>query len=409
MDVHTKRRWIDNVPNEILAYIFEWASTPNSNSFSVEKRRGPGVPEILSQVCFHWRQLAYSTPALWANLNLRASCTANPNGKELLSQWFSRSRAVDVDLDISPLSQGPGLNDLMETLCTHSHMWRKLHLSLPWYSVMVFFGLGTLQTPMLQELVVELRFDPLAGIYPPSLPASVGRTILQYAQRLDSVHLALLPTFSLQLLDDFLPWSNLTEITVQKPGVHPGVVHHIFSHCKRLVRLKIWTAYWHMMDFSMEYSSDYCLENLESFELEADIRPLAHILRSIQLPNLKSLSLSRIANPNEEQYPVRPTLATALMELQGHSRFDLTHLSMRGLLEFSGENCVCSEDIARFVRELPSITDLALECQFAEDAERLLHRLTLDEEDGKGRLLPNLKTVNVDGKWKPVEEVMCRF
>ncbi|KAF5387519.1 hypothetical protein D9757_006596 [Collybiopsis confluens] len=355
--------WIREAPNEILAEIFQWATTLSSSlsSCSTNERKGPGVPEILSQVCVHWRQLAYSTPALWTGLELRASCTANPNGKKLLSQWFSRSRAVDVTLSISPHSQGPELQNMMQILCANSHLWRKLHLHVPWYSVMIFFGMGVLRTPMLEELAIEVRSDPLAGIYPNYLPIGAGRTILTDAQQLRTVHLALLPTFSLDLLHDFLPWSNLTDITFQKPGVHPALVTHIFTHCKRLVRLKLWTAYWRMLGFSMEYSDEYCLENLESLELEAEILPLSHLLRSVRLPALKSLSLTNIADPTEEQYPVEPPLAIALMDLQEHSQFNLTQLKMCDLLELGHPNHLCSDDIIQFIGEIPGIKSLELE------------------------------------------------
>ncbi|KAF9067610.1 hypothetical protein BDP27DRAFT_1328656 [Rhodocollybia butyracea] len=350
----TRRLWINSIPHEMLAYIFKWSSCDSS---SASDSHTPAIPEILSQVCFLWRELAHSTPALWTELTLNAASTRDSNGKEMLTQWLSRSRRVDIVLRVRKGT------DVMETICAHSHLWRRCVISLPWFTLMNFFAMGPLRTPLLEELVVEIQSDSLAGAYPSHLLVNAGRTVLEDCNHLESVRLAILPSFPLESLHSFFPWHNLTEVTFQRPGVHPALIKHVFTHCKSLVRLKIWTAYWRILDFSMHYADDYCLEHLESFELEADVRPLVHMLRSIRLPALKSLSLTGVANDDEEKYPVHPPLSKALMDLQEHSQFDLTTLKLSGLLDFSKSNSLLPDDVLRFVATTPGVTNLVLKCR----------------------------------------------
>ncbi|KAE9383116.1 hypothetical protein BT96DRAFT_930007 [Gymnopus androsaceus JB14] len=346
-----RRLGINDVPNEILAGIFQWVSTSSSPPCS-----DLGAAEILNQVCSLWRELAHVTPALWTELNLNVRGASD--GEELLTQWFSRSHAVVIVLRVDPFRPRRPLKNknvnVMETVCAHSDLWRRFHLSAPWSGLMNFFTMGALQTPNLEELVVEYDPDILsaAAIYSQYLTVNAGRTTFGNCTQLKSIRLGLLPTFPLELLSDLFPWKNLTEVVFQKPGVHPALVKHVFAHCKGLTRLKIWTNYWRNLEFSMEYSDEYCLEYLESFDLEADIQPLVHILRSVQLPALKSLSLSRIMNLDEARYPVDLTPGEALMRLKEHSDFSLSHLEICGWM---GDGGLRADDVLRFLAGNPGI------------------------------------------------------
>lgn len=334
MDPEFRRVGINYIPNEILTLIFRsWTRGSSSSSSQL------GAAEILSQVSFQWRQLAQTTPALWTDLNLNI-CGADE--EELLTKWFSRSRAVDVFLRVDPLRQqerrSPKNSNVLETVCRHSHLWRKFRLSAPWNGLINFFAMGNLQVPKLEELVFELDSNILAAaVMYQYLTVNVGRTMFKNCTQLKSVRLALIPTFPLELLRNLLPWKNLTEVIVQKPGVHPTLVEYILTHCAGLVRLKIWTAYWRNLGFSMEYAGDkYHLENLTLFELETDVEAFVYILRSVRLPALKSLSLSRISNEGEARYPAQLTPGMALTELQEHSKFDLFHLKLCGWMNAGG-------------------------------------------------------------------------
>ncbi|KAJ3740524.1 hypothetical protein DFH05DRAFT_421786 [Lentinula detonsa] len=400
-----KRICIDDVPNEILADIFRWVSISSANSLSTQN--GLYASEVLSQVCSLWRKLAHGSPKLWTELILKVNVDTNSlNRRESLTHWFSRSRAVDIVLTLDPFRVGMQLQSVISTVCDHSNLWRRFRLSLPWAGIMSFFLIGTLCTPQLEELVVEcVHSNSPAGLYPRHLAVKEGseRTVITDCGRLRKVCVALLPSFPLELLCNLLPWSGLTEVIIQKPGAHPTLIHHVFMHCKSLVRLKIWTAYWRLLDISMEPSDELRLEHLESFEVEADLRALVHILRSVQLPALKSLTLSGIANHDEELYPVQPSLAVALMELGDHAHFDLVELKICGLLDFCKTSGLQLEDLLRFLASHRGLTSLALKCRRREDAHGLLNSLStgfLDEGNGRLAMLPKLTTIDVDGDWK---------
>ncbi|KAJ3970360.1 hypothetical protein EV361DRAFT_289612 [Lentinula raphanica] len=407
---------IDDLPLEILLDIFHRFAQISNSDFkellSTQHPRGPQAPEILSQVCYLWRQLAHTCPTLWTQLVLKANAGKACLGqRQFLTQWFSRSRAVDLVLTLDPLRVGFQLQDMLSLVCAHSSIWRRLRISLPWVGIMSFFLVGTLHSPQLEELVIECAHSnspAAAWLYPGHLIVKQGsrKTTIADCARLRKVSVALLPSFPLDSLRELLPWSKLTEVIIQKPGAHPDLIQHVFTQCKSLVRLKIWTAYWRHFNFSMEPSDELRLEHIESFEVTADLRALVHLLRSVQLPALKSLTLSGIADYNDEQYPVQPTLATAFAEFQEHSQFNLLELGVYGLLDFYSTSGLQLKELLQILAGNSGLTSLALECQRREVGESLLDCVStgylVDEGDGQLQVkLPKLMTISVsDGERK---------
>lgn len=115
------------------------------------------APLVISAVCKPWREIAFSTPSLWATLKICLySFEKVPLQAELVTQWLGRSGGLPLDISIShskPFSYGPPVSklSLMDVLTKYAARWRNLNLCLRSYLLShILTGLPCM--PALQEL-----------------------------------------------------------------------------------------------------------------------------------------------------------------------------------------------------------------------------------------------------------------
>jgi hypothetical protein len=121
-----------SLPPEILAEVFLRMPLEQDTHL-----RTPEIPLLLGQVCLYWRAIAWSTPALWSNVNLRLSKERYSVQTELLDEWLQRSKAVPLTIRIWSGEQECGYwqsitpTEMLRILVSHSWHWKSVNLYAP--------------------------------------------------------------------------------------------------------------------------------------------------------------------------------------------------------------------------------------------------------------------------------------
>ncbi|KAJ7030630.1 hypothetical protein C8F04DRAFT_1397752 [Mycena alexandri] len=205
------------LPNEIVSEIFVHFLPIYPDPPPIIGRSSPNV---LGQICRKWRDIAFSTPALWRGIALSLE-----NGKRLdqklrlLETWLQRSGScllsinMDLGCTIGPVAMGP----FLASIAAHSARWEHLLLlsDLPFPSIAAPFPfLRTLY--MCSEQPVEHSIGPfISALHAAPLLLSVG--ILPWRHSYIS----------------FYPWSQLTMFTAQM--ILPQHCVEVLTHALNLV------------------------------------------------------------------------------------------------------------------------------------------------------------------------------
>ncbi|KAJ7208239.1 hypothetical protein GGX14DRAFT_633804 [Mycena pura] len=137
------------LPPEIMAEIFKWCiDTGLSLHPSV-------APLLLTQICRDWRDLAFSTPALWDTI-IEIDFDVHPRAEAFVETWFSHAGA-------RPLSLGIICSETLDSACLESvilqHASRLQSLDVMTYSD-VFCNLTAVQSfPILRNLELACLYD----------------------------------------------------------------------------------------------------------------------------------------------------------------------------------------------------------------------------------------------------------
>ncbi|KAI9464695.1 hypothetical protein HD554DRAFT_2026425 [Boletus coccyginus] len=123
---------------------------------------------LVSYVCRHWRNVAFSTPSLWTTI------IVPPEGRspyELASTLLERSKCLPIDIcidcepreqdcDVEPPS-GADLQFLLSLLIPHIHRWRTMELSVSEYQHMYVFlsAASDPSTPAAPQLATLELYD----------------------------------------------------------------------------------------------------------------------------------------------------------------------------------------------------------------------------------------------------------
>lgn len=124
---------IGRLPTELLAELFV-LSIPE-----VPYPSGFEPPLLLTAVCHTWRQVAHSTPQLWAKIGLDIPDYPCPYAsRHFLERWISRSGLclLSITLKLSRFSANESASDsplagIVNVVITYRHRWRALNIHLP--------------------------------------------------------------------------------------------------------------------------------------------------------------------------------------------------------------------------------------------------------------------------------------
>ncbi|KAJ7368767.1 hypothetical protein DFH08DRAFT_32833 [Mycena albidolilacea] len=117
------------------------------------------APLLLTHVCRAWRQIAISTPALWATFDIN-DMWGLPRIAEITQAWFGRARKCPLTVSIrGNLPTNDTLGDFMDTFRRHSREvhFLELQLDLPDFYTISSDSLEVFDFPMLQKLSISVE------------------------------------------------------------------------------------------------------------------------------------------------------------------------------------------------------------------------------------------------------------
>ncbi|KAJ6588155.1 hypothetical protein B0H19DRAFT_1098166 [Mycena capillaripes] len=199
------------LPNEIVSEIFvhvlpEYPRRPQT--------RGLLAPTTLGQICQKWRDIAFSTPALWRAVQIRLpqfhwglksehSQRTVEKKLRLMNAWLMRSGSCQISIELH-CELEEELEPFMQTLAAHGARWEHLKLFLPNLSHLLHSIPASL--PCLRTLTMGLWEEMESG---PAIEVLTAPLLRKVA--LQEYH---------TVYDQLLPWSQLTVLIVDKIALH---------------------------------------------------------------------------------------------------------------------------------------------------------------------------------------------
>ncbi|KAJ7062626.1 hypothetical protein C8F01DRAFT_1134757 [Mycena amicta] len=363
-------------------------------------------PLLVSQICRWWRNIALTTPRLWASMHIVLPDIARiPRVVDVTKTWLERSAAVPVDFTVGlahlwaleirisrPL--GTDFANLVSLLVAHSSRWRSVSFDIPHHderSPLTFLSVS--DVPLLRSVSFSVHHRPM-GHGLDELPLSVIPSTFLTAPTLksfkfDGRYISLPQNISwatlrqLKLTVDFGPRAENMLIPL-----------HILQHCQQLESLDMLLTGWSL-----------------------DPAPL----HPITLPRLTHLSYGMYAPigvPDLTQYMSTPALAALRLT---HTRvFDLSWLpglarsttaGLRRLKLATGTHnpatlaAILCDPALHTVEELSMSRDPT--AQHLHDPAFLLH--FIPDEGATSVPLPNLRHLELADFEAISDEVLVRF
>jgi hypothetical protein len=190
---------------------------------------GPSSPELLTQICSQWRNIALSTPRLWRGIKVHYEIRMYPGLVSLpscafdlqtVTKWLLRSKDCPLSLSIileMPSHLDPTPNHFAQAISAHSSRWEYIHLHLP---STAFAPLARTHFPLL----LRLSFGPTD-----EYPNDEAECLFQEAPNLTDATLS--RNFDAALTT--LPWAQLTTLYTQ--ALYPAECAYILQYTSSLV------------------------------------------------------------------------------------------------------------------------------------------------------------------------------
>ncbi|KAJ7171062.1 hypothetical protein C8R46DRAFT_1349173 [Mycena filopes] len=315
------------LPNELTSEIFTQFIPPYPLCPALN---GPSSPNILTQICRKWRQVAMATPALWRGIQL---CV--PRGPPLvrrdqtLENWLARSHRQSISVEILETKHWVWPQTFRE-ICAQSARLEYLKLD-------IFPDLPRLgPMPLLRHLDLHIRSHP-SDITP-----------FEDVPRLRSVVLNKIAANHI-----ILPWAQLTSLTLQFMYLRACVP--ILAQTPRLTHceLSILDAY-----TDRPTSAPITLPRLEVLILKAAIDHEANVCidDTFIVPALQRL---QVPEPFLEPIPI--AALTRFISRAGCTLREVRIMGDRVFSDASYRGTWPSESIPTFVFDGPCIGDLITE------------------------------------------------
>ncbi|KAJ7623500.1 hypothetical protein FB45DRAFT_837762 [Roridomyces roridus] len=361
------------LPPELTSAIFAFC-LPESEFVEPDPS---AAPLLLLRVCRRWRDIALSTPALWASLHINLEWFYGCKAVDVLfCDWISRSGRMPLSIKIFDdygVAEGTSLDEsqlerVLRMLGRHSAQWQNIRFSVYAEHLLCLFPVDG-KFPRLRNFSVESTGDTYVGWKP--LPGYPPR-ILRDAHTLREINLAVVPWPDLQF-----PWQSLEVYTADNMSMFD---------CLNVLRdgISIMRCSFSLMPRLPQKITPLppitSLRDLTLIEAMCDSAArhcLMPILENLTLPSLKHLAL-KFQSPSSD---LRLIETAPFVSFVTRSSLQLESLTVC-LMPAS------DRDFLRCLESVPSLINLQL--QLDDHTSAFLNRLTSDS-----RFLPGLKTLHV--------------
>ncbi|KAF7376131.1 hypothetical protein MSAN_00028000 [Mycena sanguinolenta] len=273
---------VRRLPADIMAEIFAACMPPDRNAIMSAAE----APLLLCRVCRAWRDVALSTPRLWASLHTVAHGNIRADGPDsklqkvvkAIDSWLSRSGVLPLSISLvrSWTSKEVDFHPFLETLIRYSSRWRRIRF----------------------ELEPSSSFEPLGALSPSDVPMLeiVSMDGFQTSnEEADGRAVSFLGTASLRSLffrhmaTSFftfpLPWNQLRHLSfedeINPPGLAVAQALEMLRQCSNLETcFLILTGLGRYSVLGISFNPLMYLRRGGS---------TAHFLKYLDVPNLKSL------------------------------------------------------------------------------------------------------------------------
>ncbi|KAJ7250292.1 hypothetical protein C8J57DRAFT_681821 [Mycena rebaudengoi] len=225
--VRKKLRSLDypvlTLPAEITSEIFIRCLPPIPSGPTSRFPKNPSrrdAPLILLEICRAWREIAQTTPGLWASCEITDYVPSRAFAlySDKLSSWLSRAGLAPLSILLhhhhldSPQTASdaprPALSGLFRRIIESSAQWHHIQLRFPFLDLLdsSFQSVVEGNLPILESLDINVRNVIHARATRAS--GTVPITAFQHAPRLRAVSLTGVPSALI-----VLPWAQLTSLT----------------------------------------------------------------------------------------------------------------------------------------------------------------------------------------------------
>lgn len=312
---------------EILQEIFYHCLPTSHNAIMSSK----GAPLLLGRVCSQWRQVAYSTPRLWATIHIVVPSAEpyNPNAPtdnsstlSVVSSWLSRSGALPLSISLSSsvysldpsIPTNPVVRPFLDLLTPFASRWKSIAFKIENYDWTEFFGLYSANDVPLLE---KAHFDgiqvprPASGeSHPPDFVAAIRDNGILHSPRLRSVSI---PRYGAKILQLPIRWSELIELNLSNGAFSLQDILKALAQCPSLLNCSVSVSDWNsVVVFDELYTPPkVVLPKLEVLMLKDDMggHDMPALLESLIAPQLQHLAFRRGMNWGGELYSdLRPLM-----------------------------------------------------------------------------------------------------
>ncbi|KAJ6458393.1 hypothetical protein C8R47DRAFT_1059723 [Mycena vitilis] len=185
------------LPTEITSEVFLQTLDPEDTSPS-----SPTSPLFLGHICRAWREIALTTPPLWASITVSsADAAANERRLRLLELWLARSAQCPLHIVIVHSGAPASPGSFIETILPHRARWEELDLWISCEQSLLISG----ELPLLRR--VKIGLSDITTANKAMLPFPPWN-VFRHAPKLEVLAIAYFPT------PFIFPWAQLTSLTV---------------------------------------------------------------------------------------------------------------------------------------------------------------------------------------------------
>ncbi|KAF9064621.1 hypothetical protein BDP27DRAFT_1333187 [Rhodocollybia butyracea] len=337
------------LPNEILLHIFQYVCEENLiqnypwllDDSAPTKFTSPAITYlpamVISSVCSHWRELALSSPSLWANMTVETYYASEISEEvgflDTIARYLERSGdwPSRLALDIQGTAFLRKESSLFQ-LAQHAHRWKAFkyrgYYPLRYYS-----------------MLFHLHFPSLAELYISSFTQLVASSDLdrfEHAPKLRALSTDKVPISR-------APYHQLTHLSIQRIGDASEMTEALHRyHSVKSIEIELWE-----INYDLDEDAQLCTwPNITSLTVRKDHdcsgSEIMMVFFSLSLPSLKELVIEGAGSR------CTPWPGEALISFISTSSCTITIFTLRDL-------SLSDLDIISVLQVMPSLLHLEID------------------------------------------------